>query len=134
MRPAAIPTIGLFDKDADIGVVAHPGRVKYDSAKQTYTITGNGENMWFAADAFHFLYRRFGGNFSLEANVSFLGEGKNPHRKACLLIRQSLDPDSAYADIALHGSGLTSLQYRDGTVRRRTKSNPIFRGRLGSAS
>ena len=115
MRPAAIPTIGLFDKDADIGVVAHPGRVKYDSAKQTYTITGNGENMWFAADAFHFLYRRFGGNFALEANVSFLGEGKNPHRKACLLIRQSLDPDSAYADIALHGSGLTSLQYRDGT-------------------
>jgi beta-mannosidase len=115
MRPAAIPTIGLFDKDADIGVVAHPGRVKYDSAKQTYTITGNGENMWLAADAFHFLYRRFGGNFALEANVSFLGEGKNPHRKACLLIRQSLDPDSAYADIALHGSGLTSLQYRDGT-------------------
>jgi hypothetical protein len=28
------------------------------------------------------------------------------------MIRQSLDPDSAYADVALHGVGLTSLQYR----------------------
>src|SRR6185436_8884051 len=29
------------------------------------------------------------------------------------LIRQSLDPDSVYADAALHGDGLTSLQYRE---------------------
>jgi Tol biopolymer transport system component len=29
------------------------------------------------------------------------------------MIRQSLDPDSAYADAALHGDGLTSLQYRE---------------------
>jgi hypothetical protein len=29
------------------------------------------------------------------------------------MIRQSLDADSVYADVALHGSGLTSLQFRD---------------------
>ena len=29
------------------------------------------------------------------------------------MIRQSLDADSAYADVALHGNGLTSLQARD---------------------
>ena len=29
----------------------------------------------------------------------------DPHRKACLLIRQSLSPDSAYVDVAVHGSG-----------------------------
>jgi TolB protein len=45
--------------------------------------------------------------------VKFVGEGKVAHRKACLVIRQSLDPNSAYADIAIHGDGLTSLQYRD---------------------
>ena len=28
------------------------------------------------------------------------------------MVRQSLDPDSAYVDVAVHGSGLTSLQYR----------------------
>ncbi len=34
------------------------------------------------------------------------------HRKAALMIRQSLEPDAAYADVALHGDGLTSLQFR----------------------
>ena len=29
------------------------------------------------------------------------------------MMRQTLDPDSVYADVALHGDGLTSLQYRD---------------------
>src|SRR6266404_2810224 len=33
--------------------------------------------------------------------------------KAVLIVRQSLDADSAYADVALHGSGLTSLQFRE---------------------
>src|SRR5262249_16816424 len=41
------------------------------------------------------------------------GAGGNAHRKACLMVRQALDPDSAYADAALHGDGLTSLQYRE---------------------
>src|SRR5262249_7251027 len=40
-------------------------------------------------------------------------KGKNAHRKACLLIRQSLDADAAYVDVAVHGDGLTSLQFRD---------------------
>jgi len=46
-------------------------------------------------------------------NITFENPGGDPHRKACLLIRQNLDDDSAYADAALHGDGLTSLQYRE---------------------
>ncbi len=111
-RPAAV---GIFEDDGDIGKVIHPGKVEYDPSKQTYTITGNGENMWADHDAFHFLWKKVSGDFSLEAEVSFIGAGKNPHRKACLLVRQSLDANSAYADAALHGVGLTSLQFRDQT-------------------
>src|ERR1019366_1789554 len=37
------------------------------------------------------------------------------HRKAALMLRQSLDPHSVYVDAARHGDGLTSLQYRDAT-------------------
>ena len=29
------------------------------------------------------------------------------------MIRQSLDADAAYVDVAVHGDGLTSLQFRD---------------------
>ena len=39
------------------------------------------------------------------------------------MIRQSLDTDSVYADVALHGSGLTSLQFRDEKVRSRARCN-----------
>jgi Tol biopolymer transport system component len=52
------------------------------------------------------------GDVALSADVHFIGTGAVAHRKAMLMIRQSLDPDSAYADVALHGDGLTSLQYR----------------------
>jgi dipeptidyl aminopeptidase/acylaminoacyl peptidase len=41
------------------------------------------------------------------------------------MLRQSLDADSVYADVALHASGLTSLQFRDekGAVTREIQSN-----------
>src|SRR6266545_3713903 len=105
--------LGLFEKNGDIGAVKLPGSVEYDDAKKSYTIAGGGENMWAATDAFHYVWKRVSGDLSIAADVQFVGAGGNPHRKACLIIRQSLDPDSAYADAALHGDGLTSLQYRE---------------------
>lgn len=111
-RPGA-ETIGIFEGHGDVGTVLHPGSLDYDAGKHSYTIAGSGENMWFAADAFHFVWKKVSGDVSLAADVNFLGQGKNPHRKAVLMIRQTLDADSAYADVALHGEGLTSLQYRD---------------------
>ncbi len=106
-------TLGIFEGHGDVGTVLHPGSVDYDAGKQSYTIAGSGENMWFAADAFHFVWKKVSGDVSLAADVNFLGQGKNPHRKAVLMIRQTLDADSPYVDVALHGEGLTSLQYRD---------------------
>ena len=104
---------GIFEKQTGIGTPKHAGSVIFDEVKQTYTITGGGENMWFTNDAFHFVWKKMTGDMTLAADISFLGQGGNPHRKACLVIRQSLDPDSVYADAALHGVGLTSLQWRD---------------------
>jgi TolB protein len=105
--------LGLFEKNADIGQVKMPGSVEYNEAKQTYTVAGGGENMWATTDAFHFVWKRVSGDLSIAADIDFIGTGGNAHRKAVLIIRQSLDPDSAYADAALHGDGLTSLQYRE---------------------
>jgi TolB protein len=105
--------VGLFEDHADVGVILHPGSVEYNAAERTYTVAGSGENMWFAADALHFAWKKVSGDVTLTANISFIGTGGNAHRKAVLMVRQSLDADSAYADVALHGSGLTSLQARD---------------------
>jgi TolB protein len=105
--------LGIFSKQADIGSVAKPGSANFDPAKGEYLVAGGGANMWFTNDAFHFVWEKMSGDFTLTADIKFLGTNGNPHRKACLLIRQSLDPNSAYADVALHGVGLTALQYRE---------------------
>src|SRR2546429_3341178 len=103
----------IFEGHGDVGNVLHAGSVEYDAAKRSYTIAGSGENMWFASDAFQFVWKKVSGDATLTADISFLGKGVNEHRKAVLMIRQSLDADSPYADAALHGNGLTSLQYRE---------------------
>ena len=108
----AAPT-GLFESHIDVGSVLHPGTLQYDPAQGTYTVGGSGENMWSTADAFHFVWKKVTGDASLAADVWFLSKGGNEHRKAVLMVRQSLEADSAYADVALHGNGLTALQYRD---------------------
>ena len=109
----AQPSLGLFQNHADIGTVLHAGSAQYDAAHHTYTLTGSGENMWFTSDAFQFAWKQVSGDITLTADIAFPEKGGNPHRKAVLMIRQSLDADSPYADVALHGDGLTSLQFRD---------------------
>lgn len=70
--------------------------------------------MWSTADAFHFLWKKTSGDVALTADMAFPNStgSPNPHRKAVLVFRQTLDADGVYADAALHGSGLTALQYR----------------------
>jgi len=117
--------IGIFEDHTDVGTVLHPGSVDYDRAKQAYTISGSGENMWFAADAFQFLWKKMSGDVTLTADISFLTKTGNEHKKAALMLRQTLDADSVYADIALHASGMTSLQFRDekGAITREIQSS-----------
>jgi regulation of enolase protein 1 (concanavalin A-like superfamily) len=105
--------LGIFSHQQDIGNVAKPGSVDFDPAGGGYLIAGGGGNIWYTNDAFHFVWKKMSGDFTLTADVKFIGTGGQAHRKACLLIRQSLKPGSVYADVALHGNGLTSLQYRD---------------------
>jgi hypothetical protein len=104
--------VGIFEGHGDVGTVLHPGSVDYDPAAKTYTVSGSGDNVWAKEDDFQFVWKKVSGDVSLTADIAFLGKGVEEHRKAVLMVRQSLDADSAYADIAAHGVGLTSLQAR----------------------
>jgi Tol biopolymer transport system component len=112
VRAESLPH-GIFTDHQDVGTVLHPGSVVYDATNHTYTIAGSGENMWFGIDDFQFAWKKVSGDVALTADIAFLGAGGNPHRKAVLMIRQSLDGNSPSVDVAVHGVGLTSLQYRD---------------------
>jgi len=122
---SATPSLGIFENHGDIGTVLHPGAAEYDPAQQSYAISGSGENMWFGQDDFHYVWKRVSGDVSLTADIAFIGEKGNNHRKAVLMIRQSLDGNSKSVDLARHGDGLTSLQYRDaaGADMREIESN-----------
>jgi hypothetical protein len=123
-QSSAMP-IGIFEGHGNVGTVLHAGSVDYDAPNRTYTIAGSGENMWFTADAFQFVWKKISGDVTLTADVAFLTKTGNEHKKAVLMLRQSLDADSVYADVALHASGLTSLQFRDekGALTREIQSN-----------
>ncbi|MBZ0256950.1 hypothetical protein K8I31_12865, partial [bacterium] len=129
---ASAQDLGLFETSSDVGDTQHKGSVDYNVDSERYVITGGGANMWFAVDAFHFAWTRMSGDFALSADVRFLDNEGDPHRKACLMIRQSLDADCAYADAALHADGLTSLQYREsqGAMTREIQSNQSAPARL----
>jgi TolB protein len=104
--------LGFFHAHKDVGVTPKKGTSKVTGKSGGYRVTGGGANIWGKADAFQMVYKQMSGDVTLTADVHFVGQGVEQHRKAALMVRQSLAPDSAYADVALHGDGLTSLQYR----------------------
>lgn len=105
--------MGVFQNHSDVGTVLHAGSAVYDASQQSYSVAGSGENIWGDSDAFQFAWKKMSGDVALAADISFPEPGRNPHRKIVLMVRETLDPDSPYVDVAVHGSGLTSLQYRE---------------------
>lgn len=107
--------VGIFEGHQDIGTLLHPGNAIFDASQARYTVSGSGDNMWFGTDNFQFAWKKVSGDVAITADINFVGNRGNAHRKAALLLRQSLEPNSVYVDVARHGNGLTSLQYRDAT-------------------
>ena len=54
-------------------------------------MTASGENMWGAEDAFYFAWRKVSGDLIMTADITFVGQGKNPHHKAGWAVREGLD-------------------------------------------
>jgi len=61
-----------------------------------YTMTGAGADIWDRSDSFHYTYKRLSGSGSITAQVVSMTNTQNS-AKAGVMIRQTLEPDSAYA-------------------------------------
>jgi hypothetical protein len=103
---------GAFADVTDVGAVRRPTEAAFEPATGTYTIGASGDNMWGGRDAFGFVWKPMQGDVAFAARIELQGESSQPHRKAGLMLRQSLAPDSPYVDVVVHGDGLTSLQFR----------------------
>ncbi|MEZ4683186.1 MAG: hypothetical protein R2932_54160 [Caldilineaceae bacterium] len=107
-------SLGEFTDQSDVGTLNHAGTCTYDADGQLYTITAAGANIWGDHDDFHYLWRHMRGNFIVTAQVNFIGEGVELHRKLGWMARSTLDTASPHVTTAIHGDGLTSLQFRRG--------------------
>ena len=104
--------LGVFTNSGDVGGPAIKGSAAYDAAKKEFRITGAGANIWAKADQFQFVWREMTGDVVVTATLQFLGEGIE-HRKAGIMLRQSLDSDSPYVDWIVHGNGMAAVQWRN---------------------
>jgi TolB protein len=109
---AQLKPIGIFQDHADIGSPKIAGSTTYDESTQTYTLTGGGYNIWFGRDEFQYAYKKIKGDFILTANFEFVGQGVDPHRKIGWMVRANTDAEAAHYSAALHGDGMTVLQWR----------------------
>ena len=103
--------LGIFTGSTDVGKTL-PGSTVFDRVSGSYRVTGGGADMWGSEDAFHFTWVKLSGDATLTADVQFPSDVTVPLEKGVLIFRQSLDPASAYADIAVHGDGHATIQWR----------------------
>jgi hypothetical protein len=126
--------LGLFTDWSSVGTTPPGCKAEYNSSTSEYRITGGGKNMWDTGDDFYFVWKKVSGDGTLTADIQFVGTSAAEHRKAVVLVRQNLDRGSAYADVAVHGNGLTSLQFRGADNERTyqifTQTEPPARVRL----
>ncbi len=84
----------------------------------TYTMTGSGADIWAVnnveADEFHFAYKMFTGAGSIIARVESV-ENTNNWAKAGVMIRETLDPDSAHAFACVTPASGVAAQARPST-------------------
>jgi len=80
----------------DIGSVGIAGASSFTSPK--FTILGSGADIWNTADEFRYVYQPAGGDCTIVARVSTIGN-TDPWAKAGVMIRETLNADSRHASV-----------------------------------
>ncbi len=101
--------LGIFSSSGDVGSPAIKGSAEFSNGQ--YRIAGSGVNIWGQHDEFQYVWREMTGGFTITTTMRFLGQGAE-HRKAGIMVRQSLDANATYADVVIHGNGMPALQWR----------------------
>ena len=105
-------SFGSFTHSDDVGAPPLKGAAEFDASTGQYKITGSGTDIWGKADQFHYVWREMAGNLAVTATARFLTGGIG-HRKAVIMLRKSLDSDSPFVQLAIHGDGTPSVQFRN---------------------
>jgi hypothetical protein len=89
----------------DVGVPAYSGSVSYDAASGVFTQSAGGTDIWNTSDQFRFTYATLNDlNGSITARVDAL-DNIGAFTKAGVMIRQSLNGNSAHAYLGIRPDG-----------------------------
>jgi hypothetical protein len=108
---AAAP-LGIFERDSSVTLGQFAGHADFSAFTDEYTVMGSGGQIGGKADGFHYVWKRMTGDITVNADARFIGAGSTDRSQAALMIRQSLDPDAAYAAALIYGDGKSTAQYR----------------------
>ncbi len=99
-------TLSLYFRGVPTGFFA--------KSESNIVMNGIGTDIWYTTDQLRFVYKRLSGNGSITARVDSL---VNTHQwaKAGVMVRESLDPASAYALNLVSPTNGISFQYRPET-------------------
>jgi len=82
-----------------------------ESASGGIVMSGAGADIWGVADEFRYVFKTLTGNGSIVAKVDQLVD-RDPWTKAGVMIRQSLEPDAAFAAVYVTGDNGVHYQAR----------------------
>jgi hypothetical protein len=93
--------VGDFANHHDIGHQKCQGSTTYDSATDTYTLVGCGDDIWDGGDEFHFAYKPVSGDFEAMVRVKGWTEPSANGRwgKHGIMARNTCDRNSRYSMI-----------------------------------
>jgi len=89
------------------------GSATLDEATNTYTVVGAGSDIWGTSDQFQYVYKMLNGDGALIVRVDNLVQ-TDDWTKAGIMIRESLDPSSAFA--AIYATGANGVRFQARSV------------------
>ena len=116
--PASYASAAIPDgwSNRDIGTTGGSA----SEARGTWTIRGDGADIWDNSDAFHYAYMPLSGNGQITARIVSCGTGSSRWSKGGVMIRETLAPASKHAIMAITGGegGGIAFQNRPTTAGR----------------
>src|SRR5579863_7819345 len=97
--------LGIFEKDTSVTLGQFAGHADFNASTGEYSVSGAGGEISGKADSFQYLWNRVTGDVTANAEARFNGATGSDRSQAALMIRQSLDPDAAYAAAVVYGDG-----------------------------
>ena len=94
--------VALGWTSVDVGTPT-PGSAIFDEATGTWTVAGNGNDIWGNSDNFHFVFKYMVGDGSLAARVVAWSDGSNAWAKAGVMMREELVGGSRHAMTVITG-------------------------------